>query len=316
VNDTQPQRILVTGAAGFIGSHVVDRLLDDGYTVFCVDDLSTGRERNLSRALDAGARIETLDVRTEDFRSFLRAASPDAVMHLAGQPEVRRSVRDPIEDASQNVLGTLSVYEAARAAGTHRVIIASSGGTIYGETRGQPVAEDSATHPISPYGISKRVLEDYAAFYKVSAGISTLLLGIGNAYGPRQHPRGEAGVVSIFLGSMIRGEQPVIIGDGSMVRDYVYVADVADAFARSLTSPAEGVVNVGTGRGTTVLDLFRACARAVGYEGEPAFQAGGPGEVKTIVLSVERAARDLDWRPSTSLESGLRETASYLANGG
>ena len=315
MKDSEKQRILVTGAAGFIGSHVVDRLLDDGHTVFAVDDMSSGREESLARALDAGARLEKLDVRSDDFRSFVRAASPDAVIHLAAQVDVRKSVRDPMQDADQNIVGTLSVFEAARAAGTRRIVIASSGGTIYGEPSTLPVAEDAPTRPVVPYGISKRVLDDYASFYRSSAGIVTLLLAMGNVYGPRQDPHGEAGVVAIFLGRMVRGEQPVIYGDGTQVRDYVYVADVVDAFARGLGSSADGVLNIGTGVGTSVLDLFRTCARTVGYPGEPVFEAARPGEIQASILSIERAARTLGWSPATALADGLRVTARHISGG-
>jgi UDP-glucose 4-epimerase len=236
------------------------------------------------------------------------------MIHLAAQIDVRKSVADPIEDAEQNVIGTLSVFESARACGTRRLVIASSGGTIYGEPR-VPVAEDAPTRPVVPYGISKRVLQDYAGFFATSAGIRTLLLAMGNVYGPRQDPRGEAGVVAIFLGRMLRGEQPVIYGDGTQVRDYVFVADVADAFARGLDSPADGVINIATGVGTTVLDLFRACARVTGYTGEPRFEAARQGEVQESILSVELAARTLGWRPSTPLVEGLRATAGHIAAG-
>jgi UDP-glucose 4-epimerase len=301
---SQPKRVLVTGGAGFIGSNVVDRLSALGHSVFAVDDMSSGREQNLSSAIDAGVRVEKLDVRAPDFRSFVRSMSPDVVIHMAAQIDVRRSVRDPIEDADLNILGTLSVYEAARAAGTETVLVATSGGTIYGEPRRFPVGESARTRPTTPYGIGKKVLDDYAAFYEHMYGIRSVLLAFGNVYGPRQDPHGEAGVVAIFLGRMLRGETPVIYGDGRQVRDYVFVDDVAGA-----------VVNIGTGTGTSVLELFRACARTVGYKGEPVFEAPRAGELKKSILDVGRAARELGWKPKTGLLQGLKRTAAYLSEG-
>ena len=313
---SQSRRILVTGGAGFIGSNIVDRLSALGHSVFVVDDMSSGRDRNLSSAIETGGvRLEKLDVRAPDFRSFVRSTSPDVVIHMAAQVDVRRSVRDPIEDADLNILGTLSVYEAARAAGTQSVLVASSGGTIYGESRRLPVSERARSRPTTPYGIGKRVLHDYAAFYSEAFGIRSVLLALGNVYGPRQDPHGEAGVVAIFLGRMLRGETPVIYGDGTQVRDYVFVDDAVEAFVRSLDSPFGGVVNVGTGTGTSVLDLFRACARTVGYKGQPAFESPRTGELKASILDSGLAAKELGWRPKTGLAQGLKRTAAYLSAG-
>jgi UDP-glucose 4-epimerase len=286
-----------------------------GHSVFAVDDLSSGRERNLTSAIDAGVRFEKLDVRASEFRSFMRSSSPDVVIHMAAQVDVRRSVRDPIEDADLNILGTLSVYEAARAAGTQAVLVASSGGTIYGEPRRVPVRESARSRPTTPYGIGKRVLHDYAAFYAQTYGVRSVLLALGNVYGPRQDPHGEAGVVAIFLGRMLRGETPVIYGDGTQVRDYVFVDDVVDAFVRTMDAQFDGAVNIGTGNGTSVLELFRACARTVGYKGEPAFEAERTGELKKSVLDVGLAARELGWEPKTTLYQGLKQTAAYVSEG-
>jgi UDP-glucose 4-epimerase len=312
---SQPRRVLVTGGAGFIGSNIVDRLSALGHSVFAVDDMSSGRERNLTSAIDAGVRFEKLDVRAPEFRSFVRSVSPDVVIHMAAQVDVRRSVRDPIEDADLNIIGTLSVYEAARAAGTQTVLVASSGGTIYGEPRRVPVSESARSRPTTPYGIGKRVLDDYAAFYAETYGIRSVLLALGNVYGPRQDPHGEAGVVAIFLGRMLRGEQPVIYGDGTQVRDYVFVEDVVDAFVRSVDAPFAGAVNIGTGMGTSVLELFRACARTVGYKGEPAFEPARAGELAKSILDVGLAAKELGWKPKTPLAQGLKRTAGHLSGG-
>jgi len=310
-----PRRVLITGGAGFIGSNIVDDFLARGHTVFAVDDMSSGREENLRRALDAGAQLEKLDVRARDFRSLVRTVAPDVVVHTAAQIDVRRSVQDPIGDADQNVLGTLNVFEAARAAGTQTVLIASSGGTIYGEPRKLPVKEDARTRPTNPYGISKRVLHDYADFYKATYGMRTVLLALGNVYGPRQDPRGEAGVVAIFLGRMLRGDTPVIYGDGTQTRDYVFVGDVADAFARAMDSDAHGGVNIGTGKATSVHELFKACARTVGYKGAPNYQPARVGELQASVLDVGLAAKLLGWKPKTGLAQGLKRTAASIKEG-
>jgi len=310
-----PRRVLVTGGVGFIGSNVVDDLLARGHTVFAVDDMSSGREENLHHALDAGAQLEKLDVRARDFRSLVRTVAPDVIVHMAAQIDVRRSVQDPVGDAEQNVLGTLNVFEAARAAGTQTVLIASSGGTIYGEPRRLPVKEDARSRPTNPYGISKRVLHDYADFYHATYGVRTVLLALGNVYGPRQDPHGEAGVVAIFLGRMLRGDTPVIYGDGTQTRDYVFVGDVADAFARAMDSDVHGGVNIATGKATSVLELFKACARTVGYKGTPSYQPERVGELRASVLDVGLAATLLGWKPKTGLALGLKRTAAFIREG-
>ena len=310
---SQLRRVVVTGGAGFIGSNIVDHLAAQGHTVFAVDDLSTGKERNLTDAVErAGVRFEKLDVRAREFGSFVRTVAPDVIVHMAAQIDVRRSVQDPVEDADLNILGTLSVFESARAAGTKAVLIASSGGTIYGEPRKLPVREDARTRPINPYGISKRVLHDYAEFYKTTYGLRTVLLALGNVYGPRQDPHGEAGVVAIFLGRMLRRETPVIYGDGSQVRDYVYVGDVADAFARAMDADAQGGVNIATGKATSVLELFKACARTAGYKGKPDFGPARVGELQASVLDVGLAGRLLGWKPKTGLAQGLKRTFEWI----
>jgi UDP-glucose 4-epimerase len=305
-------RVVLTGGAGFIGSHVADGLLAGGHDVIAVDDLSSGHEENLSAALRSDRfRFEHGDIRSARFRTLMKKEHPDVVVHMAAQVDVRRSMNDPIEDASLNVIGSLSVYEAARAAGAGTVMIASSGGTIYGEAK-VPVAETARARPISPYGISKRVLNDYADYYRSNHGIRTVLLALGNVYGPRQDPHGEAGVVAIFLGRMLRGETPVIFGDGSAVRDYVFVTDVVDAFMRAMDGRHHGPVNIGTGVGTSVLDLFKACARAAGYKGKPRYEAERPGELRANFLDVSLAAKALGWKPRTSLQAGLKKTLASL----
>jgi UDP-glucose 4-epimerase len=305
-------RVLVTGGAGFIGSHVVDRLLGDGHEPSVVDSLVRGRRENIAGPLAAGVRLHVVDVRSGELRRVVAAERPEVVLHLAAQIDVRASVADPVHDADVNVTGTLNVLEACRAAGVRKVVVASSGGCIYGEPVRVPVRETYRGLPESPYGIGKRVLHDYLAFYRRVHGLDSTVLALANVYGPRQDPDGEAGVVAIFLGAMLAGRETVIYGDGSQTRDFVHVGDVADAFLRSLDRASGVVVNVGTGVETSVRDLWRACAATVGYEGAPRFAPPRPGELHRIALDWSRARRRLGWRPTVALAEGLADTAAWM----
>jgi len=303
------ERVLVTGGAGFIGSNIVDALLDRGHEVAVVDDLSHGRVANLAAA-GAAAELFEMDIRSEDLGRVFRSFRPSIVMHLAAQIDVRVSVRDPRLDADINIMGTLNILEHARD-GVRKVLVASSGGCVYGEAKRLPIKESARGRPASPYGISKRVLHDYLAFYRSVYALEHTVLALSNVFGPRQDPHGEAGVVAIFLRSMLEGGEQLIFGDGSQTRDFVYVGDVADAFVRAI-SDGDGVYNIGTGRQTSVSELWRACASVTGYRGEPRHEAPRAGELQANALDAVRARRDLGWMPTVSLEEGLGATAAFI----
>jgi UDP-glucose 4-epimerase len=309
-------RCMVTGGAGFIGSNLVDALLARGDEVTVVDDLSTGRRENLEAALAAGAKLVVQDIRAGDaLAGPVAEARPEIVFHLAAQIDVRRSVADPAFDASINVGGTANVLEAARAAAARRVVFASTGGAIYGEGEGQelPLGEDTPPAPLAPYGQSKFAAEGYLALYERLHGVSGVSLRLGNVYGPRQDPLGEAGVVAIFCGRLRAGERPTVFGDGRQTRDYVYVGDVVAAALAAAESKASGPLNVGTGVETEVLELVERLGELGGSEGfEPEFAPPRPGEVQRISIDPARAERELGWRARTGIEEGLRLTLDSI----
>jgi UDP-glucose 4-epimerase len=309
-------RSLVTGGAGFIGSNLVDALLARGDEVTVVDDLSTGRRVNLEGALGAGAELVEQDVRDrEALRRLAEGKRPETVFHLAAQIDVRKSLEDPAFDAAVNVGGTANVLDAARAAGCRRVVFVSTGGAIYGEGAGQelPLAEDAPIAPLAAYGQSKYAAEGYLALYERLHGLSGVSLRLGNVYGPRQDPLGEAGVIAFFCGARKEGRRPTIFGDGGQTRDYIYVGDVVAAALAAAEAELTGPVNVGTGRETSVLELVEALRRLSGNEGfEPEFAPARPGEVQRIALDAGLAERELGWRPETGLTDGLRLTLDSL----
>src|SRR5438067_9021375 len=288
-------RAIVTGGAGFIGSHVVDALLARGDEVHVLDDLSAGKQERVA----GGAVLHVPDVRAPD--EVFDAVRPDAVLHLAAQANVRTSVERPDHDAEVNILGTLRVLEAARRHGA-RIVFSSTGGAIYGECAG-PASETAERRPLAPYGTSKLCGEEYLATWNRLYGTSHVSLRLGNVYGPRQMPHGEAGVVAIFMGLLRDGGTPTIFGDGSQTRDYVYVGDVADAMVRALDRDG-GTYNVGTGIETSVIELFGAVRAASGVGREPAFAPARLGELQRSVLDPARAGRELGWRPDRSPAQG------------
>jgi UDP-glucose 4-epimerase len=320
-------KALVTGGAGFIGSNLVDALLARGDEVTVVDDLSTGRRQNLYGALAAGAELVELDIREAAALAELVAAErPEVVFHLAAQIDVRKSVADPSFDASINVGGTANVLEAARAVGSTgesgatggdgpRIVFVSTGGAIYGEGDGQelPLAEDAPIAPLSQYGQSKFAAEGYVALYERLYELSGVSLRLGNVYGPRQDPLGEAGVIAIFCGKLRGGERPTVFGDGGQTRDYIYVGDVVAAALAAAESQASGPINIGTGIETDVLELARRLGELGDVESfEPELAPARVGEVQRIAIDPARAERELGWRAETSLEDGLRLTLSSL----
>jgi UDP-glucose 4-epimerase len=307
---------LVTGGAGFIGSHLCDRLLADGQRVLAIDDLVTGRIANLAEARGYGPQFSfhTIDIRSGGLGALFEKHRPEAVFHMAAQASVSVSVKDPILDANVNIMGLLNVLECAVATGVRKVVFAASGGTLYGESRSFPLKETArkSSRPVSPYGISKAVALDYLTFYRRSRGLDFTALALANIYGPRQDPHGEAGVVAIFTTKMLAGHQPTIFSDGEQTRDYTFVEDTVDAFARAADRASGALLNVGTGREVTVNEIFRQLARITGYRGKPANAPHREGDLLRSVLDAGQAAEKLDWKPWTKLEQGLRATVDWF----
>ena len=287
-------RAVVTGGAGFIGSNLVDALVQRGDEVVVVDDLSSGTRGHVNAA---ATFVEG------DIRAGIDAAGADVVFHLAAQADVQTSMRRPDYDAAVNVVGTVQVLEAARAAGA-RVVFSSTGGAIYGECDG-PAPEDSPLQPVSPYGIAKLCAEEYLRGWNRIHGSGNVVLRFANVYGPRQDSSLEGGVVAIFLERMARGEDTLIFGDGLQTRDFVYVGDVVGALLAA-SGREGGTFNIGTGQETTVLELYRLCAEVAGSKAEPRFEPARLGDARRSVLDVSSAAAELGWRPATPLAEGLR----------
>ena len=304
-------KILVTGGAGFIGSHVVDRCVEAGHGVAVVDDLSSGQRQQVN----AAARLHVVDIRTPALDDVFRGEAPEAVLHLAAQASVGRSVANPLLDAEINVLGSLNLLECARRAGTRRFVYVSTGGAGYGDTDVVPTPESHPTRPVSPYGTSKVAAELYLGCWEALHGLSGVVLRLANIYGPRQNPHGEAGVIAIFTDRLLRGEPCVINGDGLQTRDYVYVGDVAEAALRALERPqVTGPINIGTGVETTVVALFEALRAAFGH-GESRHGPARPGEQRRSLLDASRARQVLGWTPRVGLDEGLRRTVAAARAG-
>jgi UDP-glucose 4-epimerase len=305
---------VVTGGAGFIGSHVVDALVTRGDHVTVVDDLSTGKRFNVSWAQEQGARLIVADIRDAGaVGNILADAKPEVVFHLAAQMDVRRSVADPAHDASVNVLGTIAVLEAARTAGVRRVVNSSTGGGLYGNTDVLPTPEGPPIRPLAPYGQSKLAAEGYCELYTRLHALSTVSLRYGNVYGPRQDVHGEAGVVALFCGCLIENRTPIVYGDGRQTRDWVDVSDVVRANLLAAGSDLAGPINIGHGRETTVLELIEALDEVSnGAMPEPRFAPERPGEVQRSCLNVERARRELGWEAHVSLRDGLQTILAGL----
>ena len=309
-------RALVTGGAGFIGSNLVDALLDRGDEVTVVDNLATGRIGNLDSARRRGISFHEVDITdAEGVAKVFVGARPDIVFHLAAQIDVRKSIEDPSWDAGVNVGGTINVLEAARRSGVARVVNTSTGGAIYGDVEPIPTPETVAPRPMAAYGTSKLCAETYCGWYERLYGLSAVTLRYGNVYGPRQDPLGEAGVIAIFCGKLIAGEQPTIYGDGRQTRDYTYVADVVAANLAAASHPeAHGVYNAGTGRESSVLEVLAALRRAAGLgddELQPEFAPARLGELQRSALDVSRARAELGFSAEAGLDDGLRRTLEW-----
>ncbi len=301
--------IVVTGAAGFIGSHMARRHLADGHRVVVVDNLSTG----LREKVPEGARLVEADIADVDLEPLLREEKIDFVSHHAAQIDVRHSVSDPLFDARSNILGSLKLFEACRRTGTKHVLFSSTGGALYGEPDGGvPAPESHPTNPISPYGCAKLSIEKYLHYYRVIHGFKTQIFRYANVYGPGQNGMGEAGVVAIFCEAILHGRTPKIRGDGGQTRDYVYVGDLVRAAAAAIPTDKSGTWNLGTGKETSVNELFREVAKSLDYDKQPEYTPLPPGEQRRSVLDSSRVRTDFGLPEWTSLEEGLKETAAYF----
>lgn len=302
-------KILVTGGAGFIGSHIVDALIQDGHKVAVVDNLITGRREFVNKK----AKFYRIDIRSAKSLGILFQRSKfDVVIHHAAQMDVRKSVADPIFDADNNIIGALNLLENCVRYKVKKFIFASTGGAIYGDASVIPTPETYPAWPISPYGVAKLTVEHYLYFYKVNYGLKYVALRYGNVYGPRQNPHGEAGVVAIFSKKLLAGEQPIINGHGRQTRDYVYVSDVVRANLLALKKNVVGSFNIGTGEETDVNQIFRGLVKIAGFEVKEKHGPAKPGEQKRSSLNCSLVRRELGWRPKVKLEDGLRETIEYF----
>ena len=301
-------KVLVTGGAGFIGSHLVDRLVQEGHEVVVVDNLMTGKRRNLNKE----ARFYKQDIQSSRLERVFSRERPLLVMHLAAQVDLRRSVEDPIFDAQVNILGTLNVLQQAVKYGTRKVIFASSGGAIYGEQDVFPAPESHPIRPLSPYGISKLNGEQYLAYYQRVSGIQHVILRYSNVYGPRQDPEGEAGVVAIFMGKMLAGEQPIINGNGRQTRDFVFVDDVVEANLAAMGKEVQGIYNVGTAEETSINDLFRLLVELTNAGCKELHGPAKKGEQARSVVDISRLRQELGWEPKVPLREGLKRTVEFF----
>ncbi len=301
-------KVLVTGGAGFIGSHLVDRLVQEGNQVVVIDNLSTGKRKQVNKK----AQLYKMDIRSKRIERVFRKERPLIVVHLAAQMNVRLSTEDPVFDAEVNILGTLNLLEHAVKHGVRKVSFASSGGAVYGEQEVFPAAESHRTDPLSPYGISKLAGEKYLAYYTNTTGLRHVVLRFGNVYGPRQEPEGEAGVVAIFSKLMLEGGQPIINGTGKQTRDFVYVDDVVDAIMVTLGEDIQGTFNVGTGQEATVNECYGIIKELTNSSCKDLYGAAKKGEQFRSVLDVMKLREKFDWDPQVSFPEGLKMTVEFF----
>ncbi len=300
-------KILVTGGAGFIGSNVVDAVIKEGHEVAVVDNLSTGKEENVNPS----AQFYNTDITdVEALENVFQNFRPEIIFHTAAQIDLRKSVDDPAFDAETNVIGSVNIFELAVNYGVRRIILSSTGGALYGELTKLPASENSSIEPLSPYGVSKYCVENYLNYFKHLYGLERVILRYSNVYGPRQDPLGEAGVVAIFTGKILKGENPVIYGDGTQTRDYLYVDDVVRANLLAMDGK-EGTYNIGTGIETSVNELLGIFAGLLSKEVNPQYSQARKGEVHRISLDGERARKELGFAPKYSLEEGLKKTIEW-----
>ena len=301
-------KILVTGGAGFIGSHLVDRLVQEGHQVSVIDNLSTGKRKNVNKK----ARLYKMDIQSSRVDRVFKNERPIILVHLAAQMNVRLSTEDPTFDASVNILGTINLLEHAMRHGVRKVTFSSSGGAAYGEQDVFPAPETHRTDPLSPYGISKLAGEKYLAYYAFVSGMRYVALRFGNVYGPRQDSEGEAGVIAIFTKQMLKGDQPIINGTGMQTRDFVYVEDVVDSIMATLPAEVQGIYNVGTGQETSVNDCYKILKDLTGSECKDLHGAAKKGEQLRSVLDVKKIRVEFGWDPHVSVPDGLARTVEFF----
>ena len=301
-------KVLVTGGAGFIGSHLVNGLLDNDYAVAVVDDLSAGQLRNVNHR----ATFYHAPINDPRINQIIQREGPEIIFHLAAQSSVRQSALDPVADADSNVLGTISLLSAAAAEGVDKIVFSSTGGAIYGNPDAIPCDENTPVSPLTPYALSKYVSELYLKLFYQTYGLAYTILRYSNVYGPGQDPNGEAGVISIFAGSMLRGRSPNIYGDGKQERDFVYVSDVVEANLAAMYHGDGRTYNIGTGEPVTIKSIYSLLQECTDYRDEPVYRPRRSGEVLKIALDSGRAGRELAWEPKVSLEEGLQLSVDYV----
>jgi len=301
------KKVLVTGGAGFIGSHLVDRLVQDGWCVTIVDDLSRGKVENLNPK----AKFYKCELNENKLHDIIEQAAPNIVFHLAAQIDIRLSVNNPMADAETNIKGSLNLLQACHHKGVERIIFSSTGGAMYGDPNELPVGEDLLPAPDSPYAISKLAVEHYLRFYEKVYGIKSVSLRYGNVYGPRQDSLGEAGVIAIFTQAVLSGKRPTIYGDGEQLRDYIYIDDVVDANIASIDYDIPYPINIGTGIGTSVNKLYKRIATSIEFSSQPHYAEARPGEIMRCFLDCKAALAYLKWYYKVSLYDGLERTIRW-----
>ena len=301
-------KILATGGAGFIGSHLTDKLIEQGHDVVVIDNLSTGKKENLNNQ----AKFYQVDICSPEISQIFEQEKPEIVFHFAAQIDIRKSVKDPIEDAKINILGSLNLIQNCQKIGVKRFIFASSGGSIYGDTDIIPTPENHLENPESPYGICKLTIEKYLHFYKQTFGLNYTTLRLANIYGPRQNSKGEAGVIAIFCDKMLNNKEVVINGDGEQTRDFVFVKDVVNAALLSMEKKKNGIYNIATSKETNINEIFKRVKQLIGSNCEEKHAPAKSGEQKTSCLDYSKAKQEINWEPEYNLEKGLEKTINWF----